>query len=86
MLWRALASLWRRAGRAKLATRCATLDTIVTNVPKVNCKAEVLVGVAVDAGEEASERMSDCDCAVVRLQLAGHWCVLDAREAPCVAT
>jgi hypothetical protein len=70
VLWRALASLWRRAGRVRLVTRCATFDTIVANVPKANCKAEMLVGVAVDAGGGASERMSDCDCAAVRLQLA----------------
>jgi hypothetical protein len=66
--------------------RCATLDTIVASVPKASCKAEVLVGVAVDAGKEASECVSDCDCAVVRLQLAGRGCVLDAREASGVAT
>ena len=69
MLWRALASLWCRAGRVRLVTRRATFDTIVANVPKADCKVEMLVGVAVDAGGGASECMSDCDCAAVRLQL-----------------
>ena len=86
MLWRALASLWRCAGRTTLATRCAKLDAIAAKVPKAVCKAEVLTGVAVGAGEEASERLSDCDCAVVRLQLVGRGYVLDVREASCAAT
>ena len=82
--------LWRRSGvaprgRAKLATRCAKLDAIAANVPTI-CKAEMLTGVAVDTGEGASERLSDCDCALVRLQLVGRGCMLDAREASCAAT
>jgi hypothetical protein len=69
VLWRALASLWRRAGRAKLATRCAKLKVIVVIMPTARCHVDMLVDATIGKGGKANERMGDCGCAALRLRL-----------------
>ena len=71
--WRALGcsgvALGRRAGRAKLVTRCVKLKVIVVIMSTARCHGDMLVGATIGKGEKANERMGDCGCAALRLRL-----------------